>query len=74
MGKLIFAIFLGVLVYLLLRSRRQGGRAGRSSTPTGVSKVVTECAYCHVHVPQDEGVLIGSKFYCCEEHRRLGGG
>lgn len=74
MGKLIFAIFLGVLVYLLLRGRRQGGRVGQGSQPAGVTKAVTACDYCHVHVPQDEGVRMGSRFYCCEEHRRLDGG
>lgn len=74
MGKLIFAIFLGLLVYLLLRGRRQRGRVGRGSETVPAAKAVTACDYCHVHVPQDEGVLMGSKFYCCEEHRRLGGG
>lgn len=50
--------------------RKEGGR-GRTEALT---ERVLACEHCGVHVPESEGVSDGSRFFCCEEHRRLGAG
>ncbi|AYH45484.1 PP0621 family protein [Azoarcus sp. DN11] len=46
-----------------------GGRgAGRGNSP----ERMVGCDHCGIHVPESEGVRDGDRFFCCEEHRRLG--
>lgn len=73
MGKLIFAILLGILLYLWLKGRRGKGRAARPAEPVRQAEAMGECAICRLHVPKSEGIEGDGRFYCCEEHRRLGG-
>ncbi|MDD5250942.1 MAG: PP0621 family protein [Rhodocyclaceae bacterium] len=70
MGKFLFFILLGVLLYLWLK------RAPRSSPPRAAAappaEAMIQCAHCRIHVPLGESLADGDRRYCCEEHRRLG--
>jgi len=73
-----------VFVWLLRRAlagrKTEDGRKGPSSPEASVPELVA-CARCGVHLPRNEAVAedetsapAAGRFFCCEEHRRLGPG
>ncbi|WP_076603193.1 PP0621 family protein [Aromatoleum tolulyticum] len=54
----------------LNRPRDGNGSAGERRK--GVPERMLGCDHCGVHVPESEGIRDGDRFFCCEEHRRLG--
>jgi len=76
MGRLIFiAVIVFAVVWLLKRavagppSERGEGDAGNAGAPQG--ELVT-CAHCALNLPRAEARDAGGRFYCSDEHRRLG--
>jgi len=68
MGKIGLFIFFGVLVYLVLTRNRR-----KLDVPVAPAvEAMIQCDYCRVHLPVSESLLVGGKYFCCEEHRRLG--
>jgi len=47
------------------------GDACRPEEGEAEAERMLACAACGVHVPESEGVRVGSEFYCCEAHRLL---
>jgi len=80
MGRLILIGVVVVLVIWLLRRALAGPRSGKPPEQAGEQKGdLVSCAHCGVNLPQAEayaarGVLpgAGGRFYCSEEHWRLG--
>jgi uncharacterized protein len=73
MGRILFFLLLAAVVYVVLRSmrgRNSGGdrstRARRSPEP----QAIVSCATCGLHVPRQEALTLGNRYFCCEEHRR----
>ncbi len=71
MARILFFVLLAIVVYLVVRSmkRRDAGRGApppRSSTP----EAMVSCATCGLHLPRGEALLLGDRYFCCEEHRR----
>ncbi|MDH4114613.1 MAG: PP0621 family protein [Burkholderiaceae bacterium] len=73
MGRIAFFLVLAAVVYLAWRSMRRrdaGGSArGRDARPPAPQAMVS-CATCGLHVPRQEALTLGDRFFCCEEHRR----
>lgn len=78
---LLFVLFLLAVFYVrrALRGgprREEGGDSApeqpASQAPVGEIEQMVACAHCGVHVPESEGVTSGGRFFCSEEHRRLG--
>ena len=80
MGRL---IVIGIAVFLVVwllrramtgpRSRGEGPRAGKPPEPAGEPKGdLVSCAHCGVNLPKAEARSAGGRFYCSEEHWRLG--
>lgn len=74
-------LFLLVLfaIWWIRRALKRPSDGGTRSKGAGKAKgalteQMVECAHCGVHVPESEGVRDGSRFFCSEEHRRLGAG
>jgi len=69
-SKLLLLVIAIVVVYFVLsglaRKRRQ-----RSAPPV---EPMVPCAHCGVNVPRSEALGAAGRFFCSEEHRRLGGG
>ncbi|MEK9720241.1 MAG: PP0621 family protein [Quisquiliibacterium sp.] len=77
MGKLLFWILVGAVVYLgyrmLSASRGQGQRtaahraqarqAGEPGEP------MRRCAHCGIHVPQSDAISEGERHFCSIAHR-----
>ena len=74
MLKLIL-IVVGVLVVIWLLRRALAGphSAGKPPAEAGEQKgELVTCARCEVNLPKSEARSAGGRFYCCEEHWRLG--
>jgi uncharacterized protein len=75
MGKFLLLLFLALIGYLLFKvlnapARRDGQAKPRRDLP---AERMVACAYCGLNLPEGESVRAGSRHYCSEEHRRLGG-
>jgi len=69
LGKLLLLILVIVAAWWLAKGFRRNDAAGGASG-TAPEQMVN-CEHCGLYLPQDEAVRDGSRFFCCEEHRRL---
>jgi len=80
MARLLVAVVLvGLAVWLLRRALRgpdPGPGAGQDAAPppSAAAGELVRCAQCGVHLPRAEARMAGSRFYCSDEHARLGPG
>jgi uncharacterized protein len=78
MGRLLVAVVLVVLaVWMLRRALRgpdpgAGADGGRAAPPSATQGELVRCAQCGVHLPRVEARMTGERFYCSDEHARLG--
>lgn len=80
MGKVLFVILIGVVVWLLffakrtLKIRRDGEGAGDTPPRSITSERMVECMRCGVHIPASEAAeLVGQRGkYTCVEPERCG--
>jgi uncharacterized protein len=70
MGRVLFFVLLALAVYLFWRSVQRRGAARPSSGKEQTPQVMVSCATCGLHVPRQEALLLGERYFCCEEHRR----
>lgn len=72
MSRVLFFLLLGIALYVLIRSMQRRNRPG-SATKAGeepTPQVMVSCARCGLHVPRQEALPLGDRYFCCEEHRR----
>ena len=77
MAKFLLLIALAIVVYALVRGfRRHAGMQGSAPPAPPRDKAVPEdmvrCTVCGVHLPRSESFTSRGKFFCTDEHRRLG--
>ena len=74
MGRLILIAVAVLIVIWLVRRALAGPRAaGKPPTEAGEQKgELVTCARCGVNLPKSEARSAGGRFYCSEEHWRLG--
>ena len=79
LAKFLLLIALVVVVYFLVRGfrrdasiqeRHSKAAPGRSNLPEDMVR----CSVCGVHLPRSESYTSRGKFFCSEDHRRLGVG
>lgn len=70
MSRVLFFVLLAIIVYMVVRSmkRRNFPHAARSGPAT--PETMVSCATCGLHLPRGEALLLGDRYFCCEEHRR----
>jgi uncharacterized protein len=62
---LLYLVGIGLVIWILLRL----AKSPRIDTrPTKQVGSMVRCAHCGVHVPQNEALQAGGKYYCCREH------
>jgi uncharacterized protein len=71
MGRLIVIGIVVLLVVWLLRRALAGPRKPPAESGELKGELVT-CAHCGVNLPKAEARSAGGRFYCSEEHWRLG--
>jgi len=73
MSRLLFIVVVVIAVFWLLKSYRK--RLPKEDVPgeeiSGQAEDMVRCVYCGVHLPKQESILAGGKYYCSEEHRRI---
>ena len=85
----ILVLVITVMVFIWLLKRALGSRKKDTPPADNVAVPdLVECAHCHVLLPKADAVIKEeaeqeisvdqqpptSKYYCCEEHRKLGSG
>ena len=70
MGRILFFVLLAAAIYLLWRALQKRARVDSTPPPDRVPQAMVSCATCGLHVPRQEALLLGERYYCCEEHRR----
>lgn len=71
MGRILFFVLLAVAIYLLWRSlQRRDGTSRASERDERLPQAMVSCATCGLHVPRQEALMLGDRYFCCEEHRR----
>lgn len=71
MSKFVLLVVAIVVIYLVVKGLARK-RRGRAATPPGEQMV--PCAHCRINLPRSEAIEATGRFYCSEEHRRLGAG
>lgn len=82
MTKMLLLLVAVLVFFWLLRralsSRKSGGGPGNKATPGQPPPDLVACAHCGVHLPQNEafasdiGAPGAKRFFCTEEHLKLG--
>ena len=79
MAKFLLVIALVIVVYLLVRGFRRVENQQQSAPPQSppphdpaTGEDMVRCAVCGVHLPRSESFISRGKFFCTDEHRRLG--
>jgi uncharacterized protein len=69
-SKLLLLLAAVAVLYFLVRGlvRKRGGP---SSPPV---EAMVPCAHCGINVPRSEALEAKGRFFCSEEHRRVGSG
>ncbi len=71
MGRLLFFAIIAVLVFwLITRFIRKEESQGKESRSIEGEDMVC-CAYCTLHLPRSESIVIQDKYFCSKEHHRL---
>jgi uncharacterized protein len=52
--------------------RRRSRHDASAGTDENTPERMLSCAHCGLHVPESEGVQEEGRFFCSEDHRRLG--
>lgn len=73
MGKLLLLLLLIVGGYLILRSMKTPSDRDRPPPAGPAGERMVTCARCGLHLPLSDSIESAGRFFCSEEHRRLGG-
>ncbi len=78
MGRILFFIVLGLVVYVFFKSwqRKQLGDSpskGGALPRVPQEQTIYQCRQCGSYAPLNEGVMIEGRFYCQAEHARQAG-
>lgn len=74
MGRILFFLLLAVAAYAAwrwVRSQRLGDlRKSQPGNPARPAETMVSCATCGLHLPRQEALVLGERYFCCEDHRR----
>ncbi len=71
MGKLLFFIVIGLVVFLLLKKKLSQRPQGDAPNKTSDIENMVKCAHCGVNLPRSEAIFSQGEFFCTPEHRLL---
>jgi uncharacterized protein len=73
MGRILFFVVLALAIYVAwrwLQRRDDAQRRSGSAAAHRPLQAMVSCATCGLHLPRDEALLLGDRYFCCEDHRR----
>lgn len=68
MAKILLLALAIWLLYAVVK-RYLGSVDSQTRPPAGPEDMV-QCAYCGVHLPKSDSLVVNQQHYCCEEHSR----
>ena len=71
MSKVLLLVVAIIVIYLAVKGLARKRRERASARP---DEQMVPCAHCRVNLPRSEAIEVAGRFYCSEEHRRLGAG
>lgn len=71
MGRLLFWIILGALVYALMKGWARTARPSASRRGPAPSESMVRCEECGLNLPESDAFSSAGRWYCSREH--LGG-
>lgn len=72
MKFLVVVLVVGVVLWLLLRSRKSARPSARDPVAEPGPQAMVRCAHCGVHVPRGEALLDQRGAFCSEAHQLSG--
>ena len=69
-GKIILFLVIAFVVYALIKGA--GRTAKRRENGARQPESMVACAQCGVNLPRSEALEAAGRYFCSEEHRRLG--
>lgn len=72
MGKLILFLLIGFAVYLVIAAASRKQRRRMQEPVQRPAEKMVACAHCGVNLPRSDAVSSGARFFCSEDHRKLG--
>ena len=74
MGKILLVVVVIVAVYFIVRAYTRALAAKQQlDSEQKPAEDMVQCAHCGVHLPRDDSVAGGGRFFCSTEHRQLHG-
>jgi len=75
MGRILFWLLLGAVVWWLVRAwsgghqRRRGQSGGVQGAPSETAESLVACRQCGVRLPKSSALLAEPGYFCCKQHR-----
>ncbi len=71
---LVVALVVGIVVWLLAKGRGRQGLPRKPASRPEPAQPMVRCQHCGIHLPRGDAVIAaGDRYFCSEDHRRLGG-
>jgi len=72
MGRIVFFLLLAIAAYMVWRfvQKRGRDRGAGGQQQQQVPQAMVSCATCGLHLPRQDALPLGDRYFCCEEHRR----
>jgi uncharacterized protein len=72
MGKWFVVLLFALLVYMIVKGSKGRQKGIPESRAPRLPEDMVACGHCGVNLPKSEALLTRGRFYCCEDHGRLG--
>jgi uncharacterized protein len=74
MGRILFFVLLAVAAYVAWQWLRRSSMrdTARDSQRPAVPQAMVSCAHCGLHLPRQDALPAGERYYCSDEHRQRG--
>jgi uncharacterized protein len=73
LGKFLVLLLVVLAVWFLVKGlKKPPPPRERRPAETLAGERMVNCAHCGVNLPQSDATAVSDRFYCSEDHRRLG--
>jgi uncharacterized protein len=73
-GKFLVLVLVVLAVWFLFKGlKKPPAPPVRRPAESLAGERMVACAHCGLHLPQSDATASGERYYCSEDHRRLGG-
>ncbi len=70
MGKLLVLVLVVLVAYAFVKALAAKGRASGAEPKAHAGERMVPCSQCGLNLPESEALTEGTRYFCCDEHRR----